>query len=100
MTSQNNTLRCAASTRYSMAGANTPSGALKGPIEDGSGWLGGIVCSLLAPQARNRQHACLSFVRDAPAKAHQVRWPSEGARINGVAVSRPKPFTLCATAAS
>jgi hypothetical protein len=51
-----------------MDGANMPSGAVKGPIEDGSGWLDGIVCSLLAPQpARNRQHACLSFVRDAPA---------------------------------
>src|SRR5262249_8847619 len=50
MTSQNNTLRCAASTRYSMAGPNTPSGAVNAPIEDGSAWLDGIVCSLLVPQ--------------------------------------------------
>src|SRR5215469_8158665 len=50
MTSKNNTLRCAASTIYSMAGPNTPSGAVNAPIEGGSARLDGIVCSLLAAQ--------------------------------------------------
>jgi hypothetical protein len=34
MTSQNNTLRCAASTMYSMAGANIPNGAVDALIMD------------------------------------------------------------------
>ena len=43
MTSQNSTLRCAASTMYSMAGANMPSGGAAAPIEDGALALDGIV---------------------------------------------------------
>src|SRR5262249_33517730 len=42
MTSQNNTLRCAASTIYSMTGPNTPSGAVNAPTDDGRAWLDGI----------------------------------------------------------
>jgi hypothetical protein len=34
MTSQNNTLRCAASTMYSIAGANIPNGAVDALIMD------------------------------------------------------------------
>src|SRR6266511_645245 len=50
MTSQNNTLRCAASTIYSMAGANMPSGAVNAPIEAGCFWSGSMVMLLLPRQ--------------------------------------------------
>src|ERR1700755_2642682 len=42
MTSQNKTLRCAASTMYSMAGANMPNG-VNASVEDGCFWLAGMV---------------------------------------------------------
>src|SRR5262245_13664101 len=43
MTSQNNTLRCAASTMYSMAVANMPNGDVNAPLDVGCSWLAGIV---------------------------------------------------------
>src|ERR1700748_3547910 len=42
MTSQNKTLRCAASTMYSMAGANMPNG-VNASVEDGCFWLAGML---------------------------------------------------------
>src|SRR4029453_7455050 len=50
MTSQNNTLRCAASIMYSMTGANMPSGAVNAPIEAGCFWSGSMVMLLLPRQ--------------------------------------------------
>jgi hypothetical protein len=57
---------------YSMAGPNTPSGAVNALIEDGCAWLDGMALLLLAARpAREGQHACRSFVRAAA--AHPVR---------------------------
>src|SRR5215468_10429457 len=72
MTSQNNTPRCAASTMYSMAGPNTPSGAVNAPIEDGCAWLDGMALLPACSQpAREGQRACRSFV--CAAAVHPVR---------------------------
>src|SRR5262247_939634 len=95
MTSQNNTLRCAASIMYSMAGPNTPSDAANAPVEDRSAWFDGIVCSLLAPQPVREGH---DGCRCALARARQRRpLVSDGllsrARMNGMALRARKPFT-------
>src|SRR5215813_3889309 len=84
MTSQNNTLRCAASTIYSMAGPNTPSGAVNAPTEDGCAWLDGIGSAPACCSAGARRALRLScaLVR---ARRHQnppqVRQPSFPGRM-------------------
>src|SRR5262249_16971417 len=84
MTSQNNMLSCAASTTYSMAGANTPSGAGNAPIEDGCAWLDGIGSAPACCSAGARRALRLScaLVR---ARRHQnppqVRQPSFPGRM-------------------
>src|SRR5262249_22446011 len=84
MTSQNNTLRCAASTIYSMAGPNTPSGAVNAPTEDGCAWLDGIGSAPACCSAGARRALGLScaLVR---ARRHQnppqVRQPSFPGRM-------------------
>src|SRR6516225_439066 len=95
MTSQNNTLRCAASTMYSMAGPNTPSGAVNAPIEDGSAWLDGIVCSLLVPQpvceGHDGCHCARWLVRDSvrnPPSSPTAFFPGRTREWHGA--SRPK----------
>src|SRR5215510_4209808 len=66
MTSQNNTLRCAASTMYSMAGPNTPSGAVNAPTEDGCAWFDGIgfaPCLLLSRRGKGTTPVARSCAR-------------------------------------
>src|SRR5215813_4134406 len=97
MTSQNNTLRCAASTMYSMAGANT-SGVVNAPIEDGSAWLDGIVCSLLVPQPARRAQRPSPRAGSCATASETPLSESDGllyqdARVNGMALRARKPFT-------
>src|SRR5215470_4932541 len=66
MTSKNNTLRCAASTMYSMAGPNTPSGAVNALIEDGCAWLddiGSAPCLLLGRRGKANTPVARSCAR-------------------------------------
>src|SRR5215813_12378228 len=66
MTSQNNTLRCAASTIYSMAGPNTPSGAVNAPTDDWRAWLDGIgsaPCLLLSRREKGNTPVARSCAR-------------------------------------
>src|SRR5215813_5547856 len=84
MTSQNNTLRCAASTIYSMAGPNTPSGAVNTPTEDGCAWLDGIgsapaCCSAGARRALRLSCALVRARRRQ--NPPQVRLPSFPGRM-------------------
>src|SRR6266540_1493563 len=85
MTSQNNTLRCAASTIYSMAGANMPSGAVNAPIEAGCFWSGSMVMLLLPRQLDTQRTKRLSRRarrrHQALASGPMVSFP--GAPMNG-----------------
>src|SRR4029450_2961398 len=68
MTSQNNTLRCAASIMYSMTGANMPSGGVNVPIEVEWSWLDGIgFCSL-----HHMTWNCLSRMRQIQIELNQI----------------------------
>src|SRR5262249_53179652 len=96
MTSQNNTLRCAASTIYSMAGPNTPSGAVNAPTEDGCAWLDGIgsapaCCSAAARRALRLSCALVrARRRRCPPQAHTL--PSRGGRADAAEPrSNPPP---------
>src|SRR6516164_5971874 len=85
MTSQNNTLRCAASTMYSMAGPNTPSGAANAPIDDGCAWLNDIGSTPACCAAGAGRATRLSLVRarggSTPRQVRQFSF--QGARVNG-----------------
>src|SRR6516162_3459677 len=85
MTSQNNTLRCAASTMYSMAGPNTPSGAANAPIDDGCAWLNDIGSTPPCCAAGAGRATRLSLVRarggSTPRQVRQFSF--QGARVNG-----------------
>src|SRR5215467_1269033 len=81
MTSKNNTLRCAASTIYSIAGPNTPSGAGNAPIEGGCAWLDGMALLLLALSRRGKGNAPVA--RSCARRQPRRRFSFQGARVNG-----------------
>src|SRR5262249_44480542 len=97
MTSQNNTLRCAASTIYSMAGPNTPSGAVNAPTEDGCAWLDGIgsapaCCSAAARRALRLSCALVrARRRQSPPQVRQPSFPGRMRERHGASCEAIHP---------
>src|SRR6266511_254522 len=85
MTSQNNTLRCAASTIDSMGGGYMPCGAVKSSIVGGWVWVGSMVMLLLPRQLDTQRTKRLSRRarrrHQALASGPMVSFP--GAPMNG-----------------
>src|SRR6516164_9247679 len=99
MTSQNNTLRCAASTMYSMAGPNTPSGAVNAPTGDGRAWLddiGSAPCLLLGRRGKANTPGARSCARgvSTPARSDGLLPRTREWQAFGAASHSPHPRSL------
>src|SRR5262249_47454874 len=100
MTSQNNTLRCAASTMYSMAGPNTPSSAVNAPTDDWRAGLDGIgsaPCLLVSRRAKGNTPVARSCARRQHTPSHPtvfVLRRTHERRAFGAASHSPHPRSL------